>query len=204
MKLKEFEHKIENFVMSMASLFAVVCVLLTTSCTDSGHKGASTDSAKTGEVRDTAKVETINNTDAPVEKQAAISYEGRDDIVLVGDMYCKISYKGKKLIVEWLDEKGNSLKKEEKPFEDRITKTICYDGYVYVVVDMLEEGEYSKLPFIGLYKVDLKKDSWEFLESTSYITFDTKHGKAKLKTADGLAGESEADGFLWKEKTINL
>ena len=193
MKLKEFEHKIENVVMSMASLFAVVCVLLTTSCTDSGHKDASTDSAKTGEVRDTAKTETAKQ-----------SFEGRKDVVLVGGKYGKISHKGKKLIVRWQDEKGRFTQKEVKTFNERITETVCYNGYVYVVVDMLEEGEYSKVPFIGLYKVDLKKDSWEFLESTSYITFDTKQGKAKLKTADGLAGESEADGFLWKEKTINL
>lgn len=132
-----------------------------------------------------------------------VNYEGRDDIAWKGDIAVKLSFKGRVLIIEELDENGKPINKGATPLPKTIIKLMCYDD-VYIVMDELDGEGYSKLPYVGLYKLDLLKNTCEFLDSANYIEFDRKAGKIKLRTASGLAGDCEADGFKWEEKVIDL
>lgn len=167
----------------------------------------SSDSAKSGiSDKDTTAIVTKSAENIAEESQKNIA---EDNIVIMPEgQRCRIEAIGHTLYATVLGDDGSELQKKEMNFEGNINEFCCTGSTVFVVLNVLEnvleEGEQSKLPFVWLYKVDVHNESWELMEISNYITFDKVAKKIHLKTASGLAGECEADGYLWEEKDLNM
>ncbi|MBQ0023639.1 MAG: hypothetical protein KBT29_10430 [Prevotellaceae bacterium] len=165
---------------------------------------------------DSAKQETAANDTTAIVTQNAESAESieqapkenniaDDNIVTTPDgQRCRIEFIDRTLYATVLGDDGSELREKEMKFDNKITEFCCAGSAVYVIVNMLEDGEQSSLPFVGLYKVDVYNERWEFMETSNYISFNKSAKKIHLKTANGLAGDSEADGYLWDERDINM
>lgn len=153
-------------------------------------------------VKDTTAV--VIEKEENVEEEPQKNIEEENIVVTQEGQRCRIEAIDHTLYATVLGDDGSELREKEMKFDNSINEFCCIGSTVYVVVNMLDGEEQSKLPFVGLYKADVYNEKWEFMETSNYITFNKAAKKIHLKTADGLAGECEADGYLWAEKDIDM